>query len=560
MSELLLVVLSVVLQTAQTATPATSTPAEKRDCRVAGTVVARAGGEPIKNARLALRADGPNADNKHYGFRTGEDGKFCFADVAPGRYHLYIQRNGYVMQAYGEDDESSSSPILAVSKEKKIESLVILLVRSGVISGKIVDADGEPVSGALVQALLSEDEESLEDTEREDTSRSSKSGYSPTQNAVTNDLGEYRLAGLAPGEYIINAVDSAGRLNGTSFFTDTMLFPDDESADKYAPTYYPGVTRLEQATKVVLKAGEDATADIQLRHEKMVSVSGLLLHESGKPASKSLVTLSNEDSLTSIASPSSQTDENGHFSIDQVLPGKYTLTAMSMESKDVADGVTARQKIEIGQQDVKELRLVLTKGLTVTGTISAEGSSLAKLSSSYVVLVGKDDDFSPGNNSSEKDGSFKITGVQPMTYQVSILNLPEEYYLKRVVYNGQTSPDHVVKIEPGIPPGKLELVVSSHPATITGTVEDSNHAPVGGVSVVLHIGSGKGKPSLSPNHVVTDQNGKFVFRGVPPGSYMIVARKRKKSGALPDSGETSVKVSEDEQKSVAVKIQTNGTS
>lgn len=556
MYQLLLVLLSVVLQTPQTAAPATSTPVEKRECQIAGTVVARAGGEPIKNARLALRADATNNGDKHYGFKTGEDGKFCFAGVAPGRYRLYIQRNGYVLQAYGEDEQNSSSPVLAVSKEKKIEGLIVRLVRAGVIRGKVVDADGEPVPDALVQALLPEDEDSLEETEGEDTSRSPKNGFSPAQSAATNDLGEYRLSGLAPGDYIINAIDSAGRLSGTSFFTDSMLFSDaDESADKYAPTYYPGVTRLEQATKVPLKAGEDATADIQLRHEKMVAVSGVLLHESGKPASKSLVTLSDENSLTAIGSASSQTDENGHFSIKQVLPGTYTAAGISMEPEDVADGLSARQKIEVGQQDVKDLRLVLTGGQTVAGTISAEGASLAKLSSAYVAFVGKDDDFSRGSNGSEKDGSFKITGLQPMTYQVSMLNLPEEYYLKRVVYSGQPSPDHLVKLEAGVPPGKLELVVSSHPATIAGTVEDSNHAPIGGVSVVLRVGSGKGKPSISPNHVITDQNGKFVFRGVPPGSYTVVARKRKKSGSPPDSGETSVKVSEDEQKSVTVKMQ-----
>lgn len=555
----LLLLLLFLMQTAQTAAPPTSPPAEKHDCQVAGMVVTRAGGEPIKNARLALRSDGPDA-NKHYGFRTGENGKFCFADVAPGRYHLYIQRTGYVMQAYGEDDESSSSPILAISKEKNLEGLLIRLVRAGVISGKVVDAEGEPVSGALVQALLPESDDSLEETDREDAGRSSKNGYSPSQNAVTNDLGEYRLSGLGPGEYIVNAVGGAGRLNGMSFFTDTMLFPDDdESADKYAPTYYPGVTRLEQATKVILKAGEDAIADIQLRHEKMVSVSGVLLHESGKPATKSFVTLSDEDSLTAVGAPSSQTDENGHFSINQVLPGKYTLAAMSMDREDMADGVSARQKIEVGQQDIKDLRLVLSKGLTVTGTISSEGNSPAKLSSSYVTLIGKDDASSLGSNGSEKDGSFKITGLEAMTYEVKVLGLPEGFYLKRVVYGGQASPDHLVKIEPGVPAGKLELIVSPHAATIIGIVEDSNHAPVGGVSIVLHLGSAKDKPALFPDHITTDQDGKFTFRGVPPGSYTLVAKKRKKSGLPPDIGEASVKVSEDDQKSVTVKVQTNSS-
>jgi uncharacterized surface anchored protein len=219
------------------------------------------------------------------------------------------------------------------------------------------------------------------------------------------------------------------------------------------------------------------------------------------------------------------------------------------------EGLNVRQKVEVGQQDVKGLRLVLTKGLTVTGKISIEGGSLSKLSSSYVSLQGKDDDSSPGN-SPDKDGNFQVTGLEAANYELVIRNLPEEYYLKRVTYNGQSSPDHQVQIEPGASSGKLELVVSSHPATIAGTVENSDHAPVGGVSVVLHVGSAQGKPLPSLSQVITDQNGKFSVRGVPPGSYTVVAKKRHKSGAPPDSGETSVKVSEDESKTVTVKLET----
>jgi protocatechuate 3,4-dioxygenase beta subunit len=560
MSQILLAVLFITLQTNQTAVSAIA-PAEKRECQVAGTVVGHEGGEPIKNARVVLRPEGTNAPGKHYGLKTGEDGKFCFSNVPPGRYRLDAQRNGYVTQTYGEDDPSSSGPILAVAKEKKLEGLVIRLIRGGVISGKVLDADGEPAPGILVQALLPQDSvEPLWEAEGHDTSGMPKNGLVATQGTITNDLGEYRLAGLQPGEYLVNAVDTGGDLSMLSLSGSAFTFPeDDETLDKSAPTYYPAATRMEQAEKIPLKAGGYVSADIQLRHEKTVTVSGIVVREDGKPGSASFVTIANSDPETSYSRLNSQTDENGHFSISHVMPGNYTLAAISFEHDDMTEGLNARQKLEVGQQDVKDLRVVLAKGLTVTGKFSMEGGAISKLSNSYVALVGKDDDFSRGSSGPDKDGNFKITSLEAMTYQLILLNLPEEYYLKRVTYNGQSNPDHLVQIEPGVPPGKLELVVSSHPATIAGTVEDSNHAPVGGVTVVLHVGSGQGKSPSSPNHVITDQNGKFSFRGAAPGSYTVVAKKRSKSGSQPDSGETSFKVSEDEQKTITVKLQTNGT-
>jgi hypothetical protein len=101
--------------------------------------------------------------------------------------------------------------------------------------------------------------------------------------------------------------------------------------------------------------------------------------------------------------------------------------------------------------------------------------------------------------------------------------------------------------------------VSPHAATITGTVEDSDHAPLGGMTVVLRNDPDKGKIMDIPGSATTDQNGKFFFRGLAPGPYTLVAKRRRKAGSPARSSETSVKVSEDEQKAITLKLETGAS-
>jgi hypothetical protein len=567
-SQLFLTILFVVLQNNQASVPATEKPAEKQECQVVGVVVRQDGGEPIKNARVVLKPEGTGSDVKRYGLKTGEDGKFCFSNVTPGRYRLAAERNGYVTQMYGGDEAWSQGAVLTVAKGQKLEKILLRLIRAGVISGKVLDADGEPASGILVQALLAADSlEPLLEEEGRATTGMAKNGLVPVQNTVTNDLGAYRLAGLPPEEYFVNAVDTGSRINVLSLTGDMLVErDDDENLDKYAPTFYPGVTRQQQAQQVLLKAGSEVSADIQLQHEKMVTVSGTVVREDGKPAAATTVSLSNGDLLSSMFStPMAQTDASGHFSIKHVLAGSYTVNATSFglenvpQKLDISQILNARQKIEVGEQDVNNLRLVLGRGLTVSGKVSVDGGTPPKFPDLYASFVGKDDDTSGGNGSVDKDGNFLVTGLEATTYQVGFISLPEGHYLKRVTYNGQAVPDHLIALEPGAPTSKVELVVSPHAATITGTVEDSDHAPLGGVTVVLRNDPDKGKIMDIPGSATTDQNGKFFFRGLAPGPYTVVAKRRRKAGSPPGSSETSVKVSEDEQKAITMKLETSSS-
>jgi len=547
------------LQNTQDITTPPDKPAEKQECQISGQVVTQDGGHPLKNAHVVLRPTEGKDVAKPHSQRTVEDGKFCFKSIAPGKYIFGAERRGYVKQMYGAEDTWSEGTPLAVAKGQKFEPTLFRMVRAGVISGKVVDEDGEPVAGAMVEALITPDDAAaMLAGSAGRINGLDKNSLIPVSTTATNDLGEYRLAGLAPGKYFVNASDTGGRMNAMSFSGFTMIDKDeDDSSEEYAPTFYPGTTKAAEAAPIEIKAGDETTASLQLLHEKMVTVSGIVAGEDGAAPAQAFVMLMETGNPMSFMSSHTMahTDNDGHFTIKHVPPGSYTARAQSISFGEGKEAQSTQMKIEVGQQDINNLRLVLGKGIAITGKLTVEGGQLPKLSEAHVMLSGDEasddaDDSSWGEV--QKDGSFKFTGVTPGTHKVQISGLPEQYYVKRVVYGSRVSSERELAVEAGVAPAKLEVVVSPNAATIDGTVQNAKLEPVGGATVIVR--TEKQKNDEATSRAVTDQNGKFEMHGLVPGKYVVIAIKGNKPASQPPT-ESSVTLAESEKKTVTIRIE-----
>ena len=70
--------------------------------------------------------------------------------------------------------------------------------RGSVISGRVLDEFGEPVADAMVNAMRS-------------AWTAGRRKLQPTgRSAQTNDLGQYRIYGLPPGDYYVSATLRTG--------------------------------------------------------------------------------------------------------------------------------------------------------------------------------------------------------------------------------------------------------------------------------------------------------------------------------------------------------------
>ena len=147
----MLVLLAVSQMRAQS-TAGQSQPAAKKDqCVVTGRVVALAGDTPLRKAHIRLQ----NNDDatRSVSVVTDAEGKFEIRSIDPGRYRLIVSRVGYVTQEYGQRKPQDPGAILALRPSQEMRDLVFRMTPGAVISGRILDEDGEALPGASVSAM-----------------------------------------------------------------------------------------------------------------------------------------------------------------------------------------------------------------------------------------------------------------------------------------------------------------------------------------------------------------------------------------------------------------------
>src|SRR5258707_15122494 len=116
-------------------------------------------GEPLRKATLHLRTvGGPPGQNtagrpiqtSSYAITTDATGKFLFEDIDSGRYTLFADRFGYVQQFYGARAPNRPGLPLNLVEGGHLTGLTITMTPQAIISGKVEDEDGDPISGAQV--------------------------------------------------------------------------------------------------------------------------------------------------------------------------------------------------------------------------------------------------------------------------------------------------------------------------------------------------------------------------------------------------------------------------
>src|SRR5262249_23433055 len=144
------------------------------------------------NATVQLSTE---SDREHtIATKTGADGRFALKNVPAGRYKLSVTRNGYVTAEYGQKKPSDPGTAFTLNAGEERKDLPFRLIPAAVITGRVFDEDGEPVQSATIMASR--------EVYHEGRRTLATKGW-----AQTNDLGEFRLYGLAPGKYYVSATE-----------------------------------------------------------------------------------------------------------------------------------------------------------------------------------------------------------------------------------------------------------------------------------------------------------------------------------------------------------------
>ena len=285
---------------------------------------------------------------------TDDAGRFECANLPAGRFAVYVRATGPFL--------ASQSRFLELA-DGAAASVTIRLERGGSITGRVLDDGGEPVTMAQVVAGERINVNGLV--------RLVPSGSSP--RATTNDLGEYRVFGLPPGEFIVSAVWNPPPLRTPS------ASPPGEPRYGLAPTFHPSTTAFHAARPVSVRAGQETSGvDVTLARVLLGSISGRVTDSTGAvlAARQVSVTLLARRNVW-VAGPVSfaRWKDDGGFVIENVPPGQYAVVA-NVRVNDATPSVPAeagfeRVDVEGGEAVVQ---IQTNTGATVSGRIIVEGS------------------------------------------------------------------------------------------------------------------------------------------------------------------------------------------
>ncbi len=539
-----LLVLAILLLVVSTAAQPVAEPAAEK-CTLEGQVVAAGTGEPLKKARVILSRE--KGRGKLQVVVTDAGGRFRLTDIEPGRYRLSVNRNGYVSQQHGQRRPNRPGAILSLAPGQHLREIDFRLLRHSVISGSVYDEDGEPVLGAEVEAL------------RFRYARGQRR-LLPTQRTATNDLGEYRLYGLAPGRYYVSAMHTPGTalLMTPMGSTAVMRMAASEQDRSYVPTFYPGTSDASRASAIEVRAGDEVpSVDFTLLPTRTVRVSGRVFNS---------ITGNHSRGITVYLLPQDRKgrpfffrkytrveDREGRFEIKGVRPGSYILTATYSDFE--GEGYyEARTAIEVGESDVEGVTLVIEQGFELQGRIHVEGVALASQQEQGVEGDGVREEFPikeilvyltsyddvlilprPRAGRPKADGSFSVEKLSPVLYRVNLNPLSGDYYLKSARVGGQDVLEEGLDLSLGPPSGPLEITISAAGGRIDGAVLTEEQEPFGGASVVLVPEERRRDQRRFYKTATTDQHGRFTLRGIPPDDYKLFAWEEIERGAYQDS-------------------------
>lgn len=330
MMHFLAFVVTVALGQAQP--PAPATPAARAttpDTTVSGIVLEQGTRAPVVGAEVRLTPDfkgGPPPNP--FTFRplsatTDASGRFEFRGLEPGRYRAFAQKAGFATTMM-----PGGPPPPLVELTDHVRDLELPLVRGGVIVGRVVDGQGEPVAEAMVMAMRPnpfKDRGGAPPNMPGPFGPAAMPRLMPVGGSVpTNELGEFRIHSLPANEYVV-------RVQPRSMFRGTAT-SGAASSTTVVPTYAPGTAddASAQATRVV--SGETVNiGDVRLVTAAAYQVSGVVVDGNGKPVEGVMVRVQPQgpaaDPFPVYGSGQSRTSATGAFTLDAVVNGSYTLVA-----------------------------------------------------------------------------------------------------------------------------------------------------------------------------------------------------------------------------------------
>jgi hypothetical protein len=412
------------------------TPSAVGSAEISGVVLLNGANTPVRRARVTL------SGAELRGGRTvvsDEQGRFVFQLLPAGRFTLTASKAGYVDVAYGAKRPGRPGTPIQLAEGQKVQKLAIALPRGGVITGVVVDENGDPSPGTQVRALRV-------------VMRTGEKSLQQVGQDQTDDRGVYRIFQLQPGDYVVSAaprnmnplndvrdlfvsqaaviqqnLSQSGGAGGLGADLGNLvglanspaaqqamdrlaalqqLAAEPQQSVAYAPVYYPGTTAPSGAATVTVGVGEEKTGiDFQLQLLATAKVQGVVVSQDGTLPTGIQVALVSADRSgipAGMGTSMARVDGTGQFTFRDVTPGQYTLQARApirrpvdaaanpaggrggppgrgggpLPPGQIAQVLWASTEVAVSGMDMSNLTLMLQPGMTVSGRVEFRGAGV----------------------------------------------------------------------------------------------------------------------------------------------------------------------------------------
>src|SRR5688572_12398074 len=499
---------------------------------IMGNVLIGGTGQPADGVRLTL------SGNELRGSRStvsDDSGNFAFLALPPGTYTLRATKLGYVSASYGQKQPGRPGTAIVLAAGQQLKGISLELPKGGVVSGTIYDEKNRPAVSIPVRLLMW-------------TWQSGERVLTQSGSATTDDRGIYRIFGLAPGDYVVNAtprnsasttftaedVQSLARMEefsrmGVSLTGDVSrlvmerdaAMPNsvaNEPISGYAAGYYPGTPQPGNAQAVKVGVSQEQLGiDFQLQRVSLSRVTGTVMVPNGVSAQNVQVRLVESGAMTpGMAQFSARPSPQGVFTFNAVPPGQYQLSATVtmpgprpqntppglapdmmqvkvMEAQMASGGgrrLWAVADVTVDGNFTPNIGLTLQEGMTITGGVSFDGTAPQPQLNRIRLTLGplgqamQQAGVNTATATADASGRFTFVGVSPGQYRVRASGAAG-YTVKSVMADGKDTLDFPLEVKPGENLTNVNVEFTDKSTDLKGTLQSQLGQPTSDFTVVV---------------------------------------------------------------------------
>ena len=451
---------------------------------VEGTVSDAVTNAPLGGAKISIERGGKVV---RVALSDGQGG-FRVEGIAAGEYTATFSARGYEEPAQGD---AVLKPFLVTGDGSGVR-LDARMTPMGKVAGRVVDGDGGPVAGAIVQLL------------------GSRTGYGATTgregkfsfDEVPADV--YRLWTQAPQSLKAPLAQGGERMAWVS-------------------TFFPGVADASAAGSLVVRAGSEVWEEaIHLQAARVHRIRGVLLDAGGSPVQGIRVTLGSNQGIWMKPEDRERytvADGEGSFEFADVTDGTWRLSAELEKDGGKLRAFTAEK---MAGHDLDRTQLRLNPPFTVRGTVVREAPAGGPGKKARMLVLLTPDGGGSVNHqaAASEDGQFQIDGVYPGQYIVRPISPGAPYYLASITLGEREIPyQQPIDLMSGALP--LTIVYKSNGGGVRGTVENC-----GAATVVFYPQDARLQISEFKRRAICGEGGHFEIAHMRPGEYYGLAFDR----------------------------------